>query len=263
MPEHTDSAVDSLDTVPRIDLRIPGPWESPQTFAEALERASTGYAPREDGMLVHADTGAAFTLSASEPDDQIADVFAGGGRITRDDVQRIRSHKVKVHLSTPGGSIEAARAIMDAAAALLGAGGYGVMVDNSGATHTPRDWLDLARDPDDPGGLYWAYVAATADDEEVYSTGMHCLGFRDAELPLVAAGGDREGAGFLLHNFLGYTLQSGIPVLDGDRLGDEQSAMFRAVAHPCSRFRAGTPFFNPYGVWRLEPGAGDDEDDGV
>lgn len=243
----------TLDTLPRIDLRIPGPWTSPGDLADGLERAGTGYAPTEQGMLVHSNTGASFVLSASEPDNDIADVFAGGGRITREEVRAIRAHKVKVHLSTAGGSVEAARAVMEAAAALLRAGGHGVMVDNSGATHAPRDWLDLANDPDDPGGVYWAYVAATADHEEAYSVGMHCLGLRDAELPLRAAGGDRQAAGFMLHDFLGYTLQSGIAVLDGDQLGDKQTAMFRALAHPCTRFRPGTPFFNPYGVWRLEP----------
>lgn len=247
----------TLDTVPRIDLRIPGPWDSPGDLADALARAGTGYAPTEDRMLVHAASGARFELSASEPDDQIADVFAGGGRITAEEVRAIRAHRVKVHVSTPGGSVEAARAVMDAAAALLRAGGLGVMVDNSGATHAPQDWFDLARDPDDPGGVYWAYVVATADRKEAYSSGMHCLGLRDAELPLRVAGGDRQAAGFVLHNFLGYTLQSGIAVLDGDRLGDEHAAMLRALAHPCTRFRPGTPFFNPYGVWRLEPEEGE------
>jgi hypothetical protein len=245
---------DSLDTVPRIDLRIPGPWTSPRHLVDAIARAKVDYEPG-DGVLTHAKTGARFALVASEPDDQIADVFAGGGRITRREVQVIRSHKVKLHVSTPGGSVDAARAVMNAASALLRAGGHGVMVDNSGATHAPRDWFDLARDPGDPGGLYWAFVVVTADGEEAYSAGMHCLGLRDAEIPVRAAGGDREAAGFVLHNFLGYTLQSGIPVLDGDRLGDEQTALFRALAHPCARFGPGTPFYNPYGVWRLEPEA--------
>lgn len=258
---------DPLDTVPRIDLRVPGPWTSAQHLYDALTRAKTGYAPG-DGVLVHVDSGRRFELSMSDPDGDIADVFAGGRRISRKEVQMIRAHKVKLHVSTPGGSVDAARAVMDAAAALLRAGGYGVMVDNSGATHPPRDWLDLARDPDDPGGVYWAYVAVTADDAEAYSAGMHCLGFRDAEMPVPSAadagpaiGTDgpslREAAGFLLHNFLGYTLQSGVPVLDGDRLGDEETSMFRALAHPCTRFPPGTPFFNPYGVWRLEPEAED------
>ena len=177
----TDST-DQLDTVPRIDLRIPGPWTSRKHLHECLTRAKTGY-DTGDAILTHLKSGKTFALEVSEPDGQIADVFAGGGRITRKEVQMIRAHKVKVHVSTPGGSVEAARAVMNAAAALLRAGGYGVMVDNSGATHAPRDWFDLARDPNDPGGVYWAYVVVTADKEEAFSCGMHCLGLRDAEVP--------------------------------------------------------------------------------
>jgi hypothetical protein len=81
---------------------------------------------------------------------------------------------------------------------------------------------------------------------------MHCLGLRDAELPTDDIP-DRQIAGFLLHNFLGYTYQSGRTVIDGDTLDDESGVCFRARHVPCTRFSPATPFFNPYGVWRLEP----------
>jgi hypothetical protein len=58
----------------------------------------------------------------------------------------------------------------------------------------------------------------------------------------------------------GYALQSGVTIVDGDALGDENAALFRAFARPCTRFAKGTPFYNPYGVWRLQA-IGEDEDD--
>jgi len=78
---------------------------------------------------------------------------------------------------------------------------------------------------------------------------MHCLGLRDAEMLEVP---DPEWAGFFLHNFLGYTYQSGVPVLDGEALGDEDSALYRVRHVECTRFTPQAPFHNPYGVWRLE-----------
>ena len=254
---HSSDADDTLDTVPEIQLRIPGPWVSSDVLARALEKSSTHYRLL-DGYVTHLPSRARIACTGSEPDGEIAGVFAGGGRITRKEVQMIASHKAKVHLAAPGGSVDAARAVMDATAALLRAGGYGVMVDNSGATHPPRDWFDLCRNPEDPGGAYWAFVAATAGDDEAFTSGMHCLGLRDAEMRV--DGLEREAAGFMLHNFLGYALQSGNPILDGDALGDEHSALFRARARPCTRFPAGTPFFNPYGVWSLEPVERDDRE---
>src|SRR2546423_6061175 len=97
----------------------------------AVEKAKTGY-EFGDGGLIHAKTGRRFLLSASDPDDEIAELFAGGGRLSMQQVKTIASHKVKVHVSGAGGSVEAARAVMGAATAIVRAGGYGVFVDNSG-----------------------------------------------------------------------------------------------------------------------------------
>lgn len=52
---------------------------------------------------------------------------------------------------------------------------------------------------------------------------------------------------------LGYAYQSGIPVVDSDALGPEGGPQLRVRHHPCTRFPAGTPCHNPYGIGRLEP----------
>src|SRR5207248_3070114 len=135
------------------------------------------------------------------------------------EVAAIAAHKVKVHVCGPGGSVKNARARMDVATAIVRAGGTGVMMDNYGNTHSAKDWLKLAGDTQ-PGGLYWAYVAVTAEPEEIWSCGMQCLGFRDVSLPDPPE--DRELGGFLVHNFLGYVYQSGVEIKDGDPLGDEK-----------------------------------------
>ncbi len=243
---------DPLDAPPQIELRIPGPWGSAEELDRALRDANAAYQLGGE-ELAHRTSGHRIGWTVSEHDDEIAEVFAGGGSLSREEIERVASHRVKVHVYGPGGSPEMARAMLDAATALIAAGGYGVMVDNSGLTHSPQDWLDLAGDPD-AGGLYWAYVSATFDGVEAiaFSSGMHCLGLRDAELPTDDIP-DRQIAGFLLHNFLGYTYQSGRTVIDGDTLDDESGACFRARHFPCTRFSPSTPFFNPYGVWRLEP----------
>src|SRR5206468_2333132 len=135
----------------------------------------------DDGALVEEQSGRSFEVGTSPPDDEIAQIFAQDQRISKADVDAIASHKVKIHIAAPGGSIPAARAIMQAATALIRAGALGVMVDNSGNTHMPRDWMALAEDKQ-AGGLYWAYVGMAGGEDEVWSTGMHCLGLRDAEI---------------------------------------------------------------------------------
>ena len=106
--------------------------------------------------------------------------------------------------------------------------------------------------------MYWAFVSVTASDEAVFSAGMHCLGFRDAELldPI-----DAKISGMMLHEFLGYTYQSGAAILDGDPIGGPNGPEFVLRHVKCTRFSKGMPWHNPYGVWRLEKFKDEDENE--
>jgi hypothetical protein len=127
-------------------------------------------------------------------------------------------------------------------------------VENSGNCHGPDDFLKLAGDAR-PGGLYWVFVTLTASREEnaVWSTGMHCLGLHDCEVP--DPPDDQRLVAFLIHNFLGYTYQSGLIIHDGDVLGGDVPGMpsFRAVHKDDTHAPPGSPMHNPFGLWRLEP----------
>jgi hypothetical protein len=253
MSDTPSSSSNTADCLPRIFLRIPAPWGSVQEATDALKKAKTGYAFQltdrpEDAALVHLATGRKFEIVSNGPDDQIADIFAESGRMSESEIRELADHAVKLFITGPGGSLDAARDMLAAGAALIKAGAFGVMVDNSGTAHGARDWLQLAGDKQ-LGGMYWAFVAVTATEEEVFSTGMHCLGFRDAELPTPAS--RREG-GTIMHEFLGYSYQSGAVILDDEVLGEENEPEFRVRHLSCTRFPPDSPWYNPYGAWRLE-----------
>lgn len=251
------------DSVPEITLRIPGPWESPTHLREALARADTGCiipAPEPGGetCLIHQPSGQRFRLSAVERDDEIVELFTDSGRMRSDELKALKTHKVKVFVSGPGGSHEAARRFLAIGAAFIKAGALGVMVDNSGNCHGPRDWLALAGDKD-MGGMYWAFVSVTASNDAVFSAGMHCLGYRDAELldPI-----DSKTSGMMMHEFLGYTYQSGAAILDGDPIGGPDGPEFILRHVACTRFPKEMPWHNPYGVWRWEKFSDEGENEG-
>lgn len=241
------------DRVPEITLRIPGPWESPEQLRDALVKAGTGYMmpeiePGGAPCLMHQPSGQRFQLSAVERDDTLVVLFADSGRMTGPELEAVGNHAVKIFVSGPGGSHEAARTFLAIGAACIKAGAHGVMVDNSGNCHGPRDWLALAGDKE-MGGMYWAFVSVTATDEVVFSTGMHCLGYRDAELPDPT---DPRAQAMMLHEFLGYTYQSGAAIVDGDPIGGPDGPEFVLRHVDCTRFPKDMPWHNPYGVWRLE-----------
>lgn len=246
-------AASQQDTVPRITLRIPGPWESPEQLRAALAKTGDGFIVPEahteqEVCVLHEPSGQRFALSAVERDEQIIELFADSGRMSPAEVRALRGHKVKVFVSGPGGSREAARTFLAIGAAFIRAGALGIMVDNCGNCHSPRDWLALAGD-EEMGGMYWAFVSVTASPDEVFSAGMHCLGFRDAELLKPA---DPKASGMMMHEFLGYSYQSGATILDGEALGGPDGPEFILHHVECTRFAKDMPWHNPYGVWRLE-----------
>lgn len=227
-------------------LRIPGVWRRPEDFFQHLPR---GCRATETGLVL-AD-GSEFELHARPADEDFPRIFAGScpKLPTEDERERIENYRVNVCLLGRGGSLEAAARLMEAAAAVLSAGGAGVFVDNSGIAHGATDWLALQSGASD-GGVYWAFVLAAESESQVYSMGMHVLGLRDATIPHT---GRQEFDARTLHSFLGYTAFSGVQLSDGDVVGDSVLPTFRVFHQTDDRAPPDVPMFNPYGRWRLEP----------
>ena len=138
------------DSVPEITLRIPGPWESPEQLREALAEADAGCImaapePGSEMCVIHQPSGQRFRVSAVERDDEIVELFKDSGRMRSGELKALKTHKVKMFVSGPGGSPEAARTFLAVGAAFIKAGALGVMVDNSGICHSPRDWPRAGR----------------------------------------------------------------------------------------------------------------------
>jgi hypothetical protein len=231
---------------PEVTLRIPGAWSGPKEFEQGLPRGCRC----TEGHLVLAD-GTKFELHVLPADDEFPRVFAGScpKTPTDDECAAIDDYRVNVCLTGRGGSVESAKKLMAGAAAVLAAGGAGVFVDNCGIAHGATDWMAL-HDSADDGGVYWAFViAARSEKGEIYSVGMHVLGFRDAVIPMT---GDDEYDSRTLHSFLGYTAFSGAKIQDGELVGDVVLPTFHVYSQPDDRFPADAPMFNRYGRWRLE-----------
>jgi hypothetical protein len=231
---------------PEVTLRIPGAWREP---AEFFDNLPSDCRLTEHGLVL-AD-GSEFELNALPADAEFPGIFAGScPKLPLDEErEQIENYRVNICLTGRGGSIEAAKRIMEAAAAVLAAGGAGVFVDNSGIAHGATDWQTLLSDADN-GGVYWAFVSAVRSESEVYSLGMHILGFRDAIIPST---GNSEYDSRTLHSFLGYTAFSGAEIEDGELFGDAVLPTFRAYAQADDRAPADAPMFNPRGRWRLVP----------
>src|SRR5437879_4669487 len=111
-----------------IALRIPGKWSHP---GELIERLPAGCRLTAEALILPDKTQVDF--GALAPDDQFAQIFRSSCRqpATAEELAMVDGYSVNVVLSGPGGSMEAARAMMRAGAAIVRAGGAGVFIDNS------------------------------------------------------------------------------------------------------------------------------------
>lgn len=136
--------------------------------------------------------------------------------------------------------------MMQAAAAIVRAGGAGVFIDNSGVAHGGALWLDMVAD----GGsdaVSFAYAAVVAGQQQAFTMGMHAMGSPD----LVMDSSDREFAGRTLMDTLRYICGADKEVTEGHILLTTGGPRFQCLRAPADPFPVDGPMHNPFGRLRL------------
>ena len=226
-----------------VALRIPGQWSHPRELIERLP-ADCRLTPE---MLILPDR-SRIEFGAMEADDQFAEIFRSSCRrpTTADELAKVDGYTVNVLLSGPGGSLQAARTMMQAGAAIVRAGGAGVFIDNSALAHGGGAWLDMTEDGG-PDALSFAFVAIVRGKAEVWTMGMHVLGLRD----IVMKRADVEVAGFDIVEVIRYLARGEKPVDDGHVLADLEGPRFQAFQQESAANLVGSPMHNPFGRLKL------------
>ena len=226
-----------------VALRIPGRWSHP---SELVARLPAGCRITTDGLVLPDAT--PVELGGVAADDQFAQVFRSSCRQppSDDELAVVDGYTVNVILHGPGGSLEAARAMMQAAAAVVRAGGAGVFIDNSALAHGGGHWLEMA-DDGGPDAISFAFVGIVRGRADVWTMGMHVLGLRD----VVMKRADVETGGFDIVEVIRYLAAGDKPVGDGHVIADLSGPMFRAVAQDRPDGPTGSPMHNPFGRLRL------------
>jgi hypothetical protein len=226
-----------------IALRIPGRWSNPR---ELIQRLPAGYLLTDEGLTLPDGTRA--ECGAMAADDQFAEIFRSSCRrpATADELATVDGYTVNVLLSGPGGSPQTARAMMQAGAAVVRAGGAGVFIDNSTLAHGGRDWLEMTEDGG-PDALSFAFVAIVRGKAEVWTMGMHVLGLRD----VVMNRADVEAEDFDIIEVIRYLARDEKPVGDGHVIADLGGPRFQVFTQPSTEKLAGSPMHNPFGRLKL------------
>jgi hypothetical protein len=226
-----------------VALRIPGQWSNP---ADLIQRLPTGYRLTPEALILPDKTQVDF--GAGGADNQFAGIFRSSCRqpATQDELKTVDNYTVNVFLSGPAGSMAAARTMMQAATAIVRAGGAGVFIDNSGLAHGGQNWLALTEDGR-PDAVSFAFVAIIRGKADVWTMGMHVLGLRDIVMKREVV----EKEGFDIVEVIRYLAEGDKPVDDGHIIADLDGPRFRAVAEDGSERRVPGPMHNPFGRLKL------------
>lgn len=226
-----------------VALRIPGTWSHPQ---ELLRGLPSGFRCSAEGLVLPDAT--RVELDVTKADDQFAGIFRSACRspATDDELATVDGYTVNVLLRGLGGTVQAVRTMMQAAAAIVRAGGAGVFIDNSALAHGGQKWLELTEDGG-PDALSFAFVAIVRGRTDVWTMGMHVLGLRD----VVMKRAEVESGGYDIIEVVRYLSRGDNPVEDGHLLGDLNGPRFHAIAEDGGQAPVGSPLHNPFGRLRL------------
>jgi hypothetical protein len=227
-----------------IALRIPGKWSHPR---EIVQQLPPGYRLTPEALTLPDATQVEF--GAVKADKQFAGIFRSACRQppTEDELAKVDGYTVNFLLSGPGGSMQAARTMMQAAAAIVRAGGAGVFIDNCALAHGGQQWLQMTEDGG-PDALSFAFVAIVRGQSEVWTMGMHVLGLRD----IVMKRADADARDTAIIEVIRYLAQGDKPIDDGHVLADENGApRFQAFTQASGTELVGSPMHNPFGRLKL------------
>lgn len=226
-----------------VALRIPGQWAEPR---ELIERLPKDCRLTPESLIL--PDGTAVEFGVMDADDQFAGIFRSSCRRppTAEEQRAVDDYAVNVTLSGPGGSLAAAQTMMEAAAAIVRAGGAGVFIDNCGLAHGGQNWLEMTDDAS-PDALSFAFVAIIRGKTEVCTIGMHVLGLRD----LVMKRTDIEVEGFDIIELIRYVCRGEKPIQNGHLLADLDGPRFQAFLKESESKWPNSPMHNPFGQIKL------------
>jgi len=227
---------DTSETV-TITFRIPGQWAHP---GEIIERMPAGYRLTPEALVL--PDGQKIEFHPVAPDDQFVGVFQSACRtqLTEEETDVLHSYSANLVLSGPGGTLKQAWTMMEAASAIIQAGGAGVFIDNSALAHSGQAWVEMASSGD-TDALSFAYVSVINGDPNIWTMGMHMLGLPDIEMDQDCGRGDD------VIEIMRYLCASKKPFGDGHIVADENGPRFHVFAKNDQRSKPAGPMFNPYG----------------
>ena len=237
----------------KIIIGIPGPWSSREALVSAVIGLA-GSQPRwllAGNILMDLNDRQQVLVEFDGRNDGMQQAFeiAGGGRLSADTLQSIGGHEMTAYVLADCG-LAGARRVVDAAAALLDAGGLGVKVETAGLAFDPEHWRALASSGSTLS-LYDALVTLVGGDGGATSCGMHNFGLPDATISGIPA----EQLANQLTAFNQWQLLTRPDLKDGSLFADSLTSQALEMHLVPYGYETDSTLNNPHGRWEMKPSA--------
>ena len=206
-------------------------------------------------MLTCLSANTHFLFELHEADPALASAFEQAGRFSAMSVEAVATvveHQMVAYLLTspeqPANGASA-RAIAQAAEALLDAGGLAVKVETAGKAFEAAKWRELLAH-EEAGPLWELFVAVAikAPDGASFTCGMHNLGLKDALVRNVPTAEAIQ----LLRNFTYFCVAEQPELATGHTFSLTVDApVYRLAEVKEQPYADHLEFANPYGMWEL------------
>ncbi len=235
----------TTETSPMVNItfRIPGLWRHP---TEMLDRLPDGFQVTDDRLILPDQS--EIEIFPMPPDGQFPSIFRSTLRrpASPQELQVVDRYTANVVLTGPGGSLESARKMMQAGAAIMQAGGAGVFIDNSGLSHGAESWVYMTEEGSSDA-VSFAFVGIVRGKSEVWTTGMHVPGF--PEIIMKRADADADDRAII--EMIRYVCADDREVGNGHIIADENGPRFQIKHEFPESLNAPDAMHNPWGRMRM------------
>ncbi|TVT38990.1 hypothetical protein FNT36_15065 [Hymenobacter setariae] len=236
-------------------LCIPGPWANQTELITALVQARKGEYLFAGSILAHFPADTHFLLEFYDADPELPTAFQRAGlfsAMSEEALAAVANHRTVAYLLTRPDqpvSIAGARAVAQAAAALLDAGGVAVKVETAGKAFEAAKWHELlASKGNESLWELFVAVAIKAADGACFTCGMHNLGLKDALVRNLPTADAIQ----VLREFTYFAVTEHPELAVGHTFSLAAEAPIYHLAEVTPQPYADHPDFkNPFGMWEL------------
>lgn len=208
------------DSEPSIVLGVPGKWKNRSDIVTSIAGSGGGYI-FSGGILMHVASGKHFEMEIYDHDASLpGKVRSGGlGLIPEEDLIALEDHTFTLYLVSDDVGRTTVQDLMDAAVALLDAGGLVVKVETSGFSVSAAKWKEHTS-VKAAYSLYRSMVGLIADENEYFTCGMGVFALPDC----VVMERNLEVAFEISTEFCCYLIDEAPNLADGHTFGIREGA---------------------------------------